>query len=179
MRFPLFSGRRAISPAAKAAAPPEIPISNPSSRASCRAVSYAASSETVCTSSTTLPSYILGIKPAPMPCILCAPAFPPDNTGDFAGSTAMVRIAGSCFFNPRDVPVSVPPVPTVATKMSKRPSVSFQISYAVVCSCARGFASFSNCCRMTAPAISPRSCSALRIAPDIPSAPGVSTMSAP
>ena len=31
-----------------------------------------------------------GIKPAPMPCILCGPGLPPEITGLSAGSTAII-----------------------------------------------------------------------------------------
>jgi hypothetical protein len=40
--------------------------------------------------------------------------------------------------------VIVPPVPTPAVKASSRPSRSFEISSAIVCRCASGFAGFSN-----------------------------------
>jgi len=76
-------------------------------------------------------------------------------------------------------PVMVPPVPTPATSMSILPSVSSHSSTAVVRRWISGLAGFWNCCGMTALGISLRSCSALRIAPFMPSAPGVSTTSAP
>ncbi len=47
-----------------------------------------------------------------------------------------------------DTPVMVPPVPTPATRMSTLPSVSFQISSAVVLRWTSGLAGFSNCCGM-------------------------------
>ena len=73
----------------------------------------------------------------------------------------------------------VPPVPTPATKMSTLPSVSFQISSAVVRRCTSGLAGFSNCCGMKESGVSAASSSALAIAPFMPFAPGVSTSSAP
>mgnify|MGYP002321218565 CR=1 FL=1 len=51
------------------------------------------------------------------------------------------------------MPVTVPPVPTPATKISTFPSVSSQISGPVVAACAAGFAGLSNCPRITAPGI--------------------------
>jgi hypothetical protein len=45
-------------------------------------------------------------------------------------------------------PVMVPPVPTPATRMSTLPSVSCQISSAVVLRWISGLAGFSNCCGM-------------------------------
>jgi hypothetical protein len=45
-------------------------------------------------------------------------------------------------------PVTVPPVPTPETKMSTWPSVSAQISSAVVLRWMAGLAGFSNCCGM-------------------------------
>ncbi len=129
--------------------------------------------------STTFGLKFLGTNPAPIPCILCGPGFPPDNTAEEAGSTATATIAGLCLFNPVAVPLIVPPVPTPATKISISPSVSSHISRAVVCSCIAGLAGLSNCCSITAPAFSSFSSLAFRIAPFIPSAPGVSTSVAP
>ncbi len=63
--------------------------------------------------------------------------------------------------------------------MSTVPSVSFQISSAVVRRWTSGLAGFSNCCGTKAPSISRLSSSALAIAPFMPAAPGVSTSSAP
>ena len=64
--------------------------------------------------------------------ILCAPATPLLRTGDEAGSTATTLTLGFCSLRNLPVPVSVPPVPTPATKMSTCPSVSSQISGPVV-----------------------------------------------
>jgi len=51
---------------------------------------------------------------------------------DSSGSTAMTWICGLRAFRTWPRPVIVPPVPTPAMKMSTLPSVSFQISSAVV-----------------------------------------------
>ena len=67
-------------------------------------------------------------------------AFPSESTGEVAGSTATILMSGFCSLRYSPVPVSVPPVPTPATKMSTFPSVSFQISGPVVALCAAGFA---------------------------------------
>ncbi|SUQ48816.1 hypothetical protein CNEONATC25_02719 [Clostridium neonatale] len=88
-------------------------------------------------------------------------------------------IFGFLAFNTSPLPVTVPPVPTPATKMSTFPSVSFQISSAVVFLCTSGLASFSNCCGIIAFPYSATNSSAFFIAPFIPSAPGVRTISAP
>ena len=77
------------------------------------------------------------------------------------------------------MPVTVPPVPTPATKISTFPSVSSQISGPVVAACAAGFAGLSNCPRITAPGMDFSNSSALAIAPFMPLAPSVSTNSAP
>ncbi len=77
------------------------------------------------------------------------------------------------------VPVSVPPVPTPATKISTFPSVSFQISGPVVASCAAGLAGFYKLSRMKLFGISFASSSAFAMAPFIPLAPSVRTISAP
>ncbi|MNL72732.1 hypothetical protein D3C87_1980900 [compost metagenome] len=63
--------------------------------------------------------------------------------------------------------------------MSTLPSVSFQISSAVVLRWISGLAGFSNCCGMIAPGISFLSSSARATAPRMPPGPGVSTSSAP
>ena len=73
----------------------------------------------------------------------------------------------------------VPPVPTLATKISTLPSVSFQISGPVVPIWALGFTGFTNCPGMKLSGISFASSSAFSMAPVMPSSPGVSTISAP
>ena len=87
---------------------------------------------------------VSGTKPAPMPWILCAPATPLDRTEEPAGSTATTLTLGFWLLRYSPTPVSVPPVPTPATKMSTVPSVSFQISGPVVARCAEGFAGLVN-----------------------------------
>jgi hypothetical protein len=63
-------------------APVDIPTNIPVLAETSIAVSSASSSVTVIISSTLSPLYIPGINPAPIPCILCGEAVPPDNTGD-------------------------------------------------------------------------------------------------
>ena len=94
INFPWFSGLFATSKAAKAAAPEEIPLISPSSSASFLAVPIASSLLTWIISFTKDKSQFLGTKPAPIPYILWGPGFPPDKTGDSAGSTAIVIIFG-------------------------------------------------------------------------------------
>lgn len=64
-----------------------------------------------------------GTKPAPIPCILCGPLLPSDNTGEEAGSTATIFTPGFWDFKYSPTPVIVPPVPTPETKISTAPSV--------------------------------------------------------
>ncbi len=100
-------------------------------------------------------------------------------TGLAAGSTATETI-GFRFFKYRETPVIVPPVPTPETRTSIAPSVSSQISGPVVRSWIAGLAGFANCCGMkNRPGSDATSASALRIAPVMPSAPGVRTRFAP
>jgi hypothetical protein len=89
-----------------------------------------------------------GTKPAPMPWIGCGPRLPPESTGLAAGSTAITWTPGFFALSASPTPVTVPPVPTPATKMSTWPSVSAQISSAVVARWMAGLAGFSNCCGM-------------------------------
>ena len=68
-------------------------------------------------------------KPAPTPSILCAPGWPPDSTGDSAGSTATIADpARRACAAPRAMPRSDAAVPTLWTKPSIRPPVCVQIS---------------------------------------------------
>jgi hypothetical protein len=90
-----------------------------------------------------------GMKPAPMPWIGCGPRWPPESTGLASGSTAITLSAGLRAFSTSPTPVIVPPVPTPDTKMSIWPSVSRQISSAVVVRWISGLAGFSNCCAIT------------------------------
>ena len=129
--------------------------------------------------STAAALYVFGMNPAPIPWILCGPGLPPERTGESAGSTATILIFGFNSLSRAPTPLTVPPVPTPAMKISTFPSVSRHISSAVVRLCTAGLAGFSNCCRMIAPGCSSRSASAFAIAPFIPSAPGVSTIFAP
>ena len=68
--LPLFSGLFASSIAAKAAAPDEIPLINPSSRANLLAIPIASSLLTFIISFTNDRSQFFGINPAPIPYIL-------------------------------------------------------------------------------------------------------------
>ena len=61
--------------------------------------------------------------------------FPSESTGDAAGSSATTFTSGFWDFRYSPTPVSVPPVPTPAIKISTFPSVSFQISGPVVSLC--------------------------------------------
>ena len=170
--LPALSGRPATCRAACRAAPQEIPPAMPSARASSRAVRKASSSVTGMTSSITLRSRTSGTKPAPMPWILCGPLAPPESTGEAAGSTPTTRTDGRRALSTWPTPVIVPPVPTPATKMSTRPSVSAQISSAVVRRCTSGLAGLRNCCSITAPGVAATICSARAMAPAMPSGPG-------
>ena len=64
--------------------------------------------------------------------ILCGPGFPPESTGDSFGSTAMALNDGFFGLITSETPVMVPPVPMPEIKISILPSVSRQISSAVV-----------------------------------------------
>ncbi len=76
-------------------------------------------------------------------------------------------------------PVMVPPVPTPATTKSTLPSVSRQISSAVVLRWISGFAGLENCWGMKLFGICLFSSSALAMAPFMPLAPSVKTSFAP
>ena len=119
------------------------------------------------------------MKPAPMPWIRCGPGGPPDSTALSSGSTAIIRRPGLRGFSTEPTPVKVPPVPTPLTTTSTAPSVSFQISSAVVRRWISGFAGLRNCCGMNASGRELTISSALAIAPRIPCAAGVSSSSAP
>ena len=185
--FPWFSGRDATFTEAATAAPQEMPQVMPSSRWSRLAISTASSFVTCTTSSTTPRSRTSGLKPAPMPWILCgpglgvSPARTAVSTGEWAGSTATDQMAFFFSFLRYFVtPVMVPPVPTPATKMSIFPSVSFQISGPVVSKWMRGLAGFSNWPASQYFFGSLATISLARaMAPGIPLAPSVRTSSAP
>ncbi|MBT9162661.1 MAG: hypothetical protein DDT27_01220 [Dehalococcoidia bacterium] len=114
-----------------------------------------------------------------MPCILCGPGCLPAKTWEPSGSTAIAVKPGFLGLITPATPVIVPPVPTPETRISTLPSVSLQISSAVVRRCISGFAGFLNCWGMKHLGFSAANSSAFLIAPFIPSAPGVSTSSAP
>ena len=107
------------------------------------------------------------------------PGSPPESTGLRSGSTATASNAGLRCFRVCATPVTVPPVPTPATSASTRPSVSSQISTAVVSRCTAGLAGLSNCCGTNACGISRASCAAVSTAPRMPRDAGVSTRRAP
>ena len=120
------------------------------------------------------------MKPAPMPAILCGAGWPPDSTGLAAGSTATTRKSGLRFLMTSPTPVIVPPVPMPEIRTSAAPSVSSQISSAVVRRWISGFAGLLNwpTSRKRSGSLATIS-SARAIAPFMPFAPSVSTSSAP
>ena len=177
--LPLFSGLLPISNAATVAAPLDIPAKIPSSFARLFAAENASSFFTLIISSISSLSKTSGTKPAPMPWILCGPGPPPERTGESNGSTATTLKPGFLFLITCATPVSVPPVPTPLTTISTLPSVSFQISSAVVSLCIFGFAGFLNCCGINEPLVFFASSSAFSMAPFMPFSPGVKTISAP
>ena len=165
---PSRAARRPRAPPRRAA-PDEMPTGMPSSRASSRAVSKAVS----------LPTVIDLVDDRAVEDLrheAGADALDLVRAGLAAGQHRRVlRLDGDDLaatglrgFSTWPTPVMVPPVPTPETKMSTSPSVSFQISSAVVRRWISGLAGFSNCCGMTAPGISPVSSSALAIAPFMP-----------
>ena len=79
-----------------------------------------------------------------MPWILCGPGSPPESTGELFGSTATTCRSGLRSFSRSPAPVIVPPVPTPATSTSTLPSVSRQISSAVVRRWISGLAGLPN-----------------------------------
>mmetsp|Transcript_28868 Transcript_28868/g.60631 ORF Transcript_28868/g.60631 Transcript_28868/m.60631 type:complete len:206 (-) Transcript_28868:456-1073(-) len=176
MRLPFISGRLPTRMAATTAAPEEMPTSTPSSLARRRAMAMASPDSTCTTSSTMAMSQLPGTNPAPMPCILCGPGFPPERTGDSDGSTATVSSLGFLLLRKREVPVMVPPVPTPPRNTSTLPSVCSQISGPVVSEWTLMLSGLLNCCSMKPdlPMAATRS-SAFLIAPFMPSAAGVST----
>ncbi len=151
----------------------------PSSLARRRAMANASLLLIWITSSSTSVCRFCGMKPAPMPWILCGPGLPPLITGESTGSTATHWKDGFFCLIISPTPVIVPPVPTPATSASHWPSVSSQISTAVVRRWISGLAGFINCCGIRALRFCFTRYSALRIAPGIPSGPGVRTNSAP
>ena len=124
-------------------------------------------------------SRVSGTNPAPIPWILCGPAVPSVRTGEADGSTATTLTPGLRDLRYLPTPVTVPPVPTPATKMSTLPSVSSQISGPVVRKWASGLAWFTNWPGMKLFGSSAASSSAFAMAPCMPFVPSVSTSSAP
>ena len=127
----------------------------------------------------------MGTNPAPMPWILCGPGLSSSDsracvrTGLWTGSRAIIVTEALRCLSSSPIPVTVPPVPTPAMTMSTWPSVSSQISSAVVRRWTSGLAGLLNCWGMKALGVSATSFSADLIAPVMPSAAGVSTSSAP
>jgi hypothetical protein len=158
-----------------------MPTSNPSSRASRRRISSAASSLTRLTSLIKLRSRLSGTKPAPMPWMRCGPGGPPDSTALAAGSTAMILTAPGCaFVSACPMPVIVPPVPTPATNASGTtpPSCSTS-STPVVAWWTAGLVGFLNCCGMNAWGSAAAIASAFSTAPRMTRSAGVRCSSAP
>ena len=79
-----------------------------------------------------------------MPWIRCGPGGPPEMTGELFGSTAAMWRSGLSSLRRPPAPVIVPPVPTPATIASTLPSVSRQISSAVVRRWISGLAGLEN-----------------------------------
>lgn len=67
------------------------------------------------------------------------------KNGESLGSTAMIWTSGLRSLRTCPTPVTVPPVPMPPTKMSTSPSVSAQISSAVVLRWISGLAGLANC----------------------------------
>ncbi len=155
----LFSLRLAIVVATEIAAPVEIPPGSPSSFASARAFSKASEFETLTISSMRSVLRMEGTNPAPIPWILCGPGSPPDKTGESSGSMATIWNEGFRCLITSPTPVSVPPVPTPEMRISTFPSVSCQISSAVVSRWILGLSGLSNC-----PTRNPPSRSAISLA---------------
>ena len=191
MSLPLFSGRLAASTAAQTLAPVLIPARIPSSLARRRAMANALSLDTRMHSviwgapSAVFKWRLFGTKPAPVPWILWGPGLSGsparvwEMTGESSGSTAMARKPGRRGRITSVHPVMVPPVPTAETRMSTKPSVSAQISSAVVRLWTAGLAGLLNCWGIHAPGVVRTISSALAMAPFIPSLPGVRTSFAP
>mmetsp|Transcript_21180 Transcript_21180/g.73075 ORF Transcript_21180/g.73075 Transcript_21180/m.73075 type:complete len:269 (-) Transcript_21180:2-808(-) len=115
-----------------------------------------------------------------MPWILCGPLCPPESTADSSGSTAMIWRFGCSGLRYCPHPVSVPPVPTPAMRMSICPAVCSQISGPVVSRCTFGLSGLLNCCSKKP--LGPSSltiCSAFETAPPMPLEAEVRMSSAP
>ena len=109
-----------------------MPIGRPSIRAHRRAAAIASRSVTVATRSSNPTSRTDGVKPGPIPWIPCGPGSSPFSTALSAGSTPITCSPALRGLSARAIPVAVPPVPTPAITTSTLPSVSVQISSAVV-----------------------------------------------
>src|SRR5271169_2615330 len=92
--------------------PDEVPANIPSSFANRRAISRAAPSSTVRTSSKSPSFKCGGLKPAAIPSTRCAPPFPVVSTGEPTGSSATMRALHPASFSARDTPIIIPAVPT-------------------------------------------------------------------
>ena len=77
--------------------------------------------------------------------MLCGPGRAAGEHRRGAGSTAITVSSGRRSFSTWPTPVIVPPVPTPQTSASTSPSVSRQISSAVVRRWTSGLAGLSNC----------------------------------
>src|SRR6266567_7774112 len=91
--------------------PDEIPQKIPSSRDKRRAIWIDSSDVVVTTPSRYSTCNTSGIKPSPIPSILCGPQEPPARISHSAGSTAKTLILGFCSLRYLPAPVTVPPVP--------------------------------------------------------------------
>ena len=91
-----FPSRSATRSAAATLAPVEVPANIPSSFASRRAIFMASAVDTVIISFTNAGRHSGGIKPIPIPSILCEPEGLPERTALSSGSTAIMLISGFC-----------------------------------------------------------------------------------
>ena len=88
---------------------------------------------------------------AGIPLVICAKGFERTSgklVTEVFDETATIFTAGLRALSTSPTPVIVPPVPMPETTMSTLPSVSRQISSAVVLRWISGFAGFLNCCGM-------------------------------
>ena len=122
----------AISSIALKAQPEEMPHKRPSALARTSFPKKASSSLTVKTLSINSKSRFLGIKFAPIPCILWFEALPSVIRGLLFGSTPIILVLGEFSFKYLALPEIVPPVPIVETKKSRVLPKSENISLPVV-----------------------------------------------
>mmetsp|Transcript_7160 Transcript_7160/g.22422 ORF Transcript_7160/g.22422 Transcript_7160/m.22422 type:complete len:201 (+) Transcript_7160:297-899(+) len=144
MVLPADSSRLATARAAATAAPALKPPKMPTSAARRRDMSMASSLDTGRISSMIDRSITSGLKPGPMPWILCGECASPLSTCDSLGSTTTLRMAGFCAFRYCVTPVIVPPVPAPARKTSTLPCVCAHTSGPVVSRCTLALYSVSN-----------------------------------